>query len=85
MSRRPGLIARFTGLIRGWAAGWLRDREEESPRAVYEHAISERVKQYRELKEAVAGILYMRNKLEGELEERRSRITEEYNKIRGGS
>ena len=82
MSRRPGLIARFTGLIRGWAAGWLRDREEESPRAVYEHAISERVKQYRELKEAVAGILYMRNKLEGELEERRSELTRTHSDIR---
>ena len=48
---------------------WMRDREEDNPRAVYENAIQERVTQYRELKEAVAGILYMRNKLEAELEE----------------
>ena len=82
MARRPGLIARFTGLVRGWAAGWLRDREEESPRAVYEHAIAERVKQYRELKEAVAGILYMRNKLEGELQVRRSELTRTHADIR---
>lgn len=82
MSRRPGLIARFTGLFRGWAAGWLRDREEESPRAVYEHAISERIKQYRELKEAVAGILYMRNKLEGELEQRRNELARTHGDIR---
>ena len=82
MSRRTGLIARFTGLVRGWVAGWLRDREEESPRAVYEHAIAERVKQYRELKEAVAGILYMRNKLEGELEQRRSELTRTHADVR---
>lgn len=82
MSRRPGLVARFTGLIRGWVAGWLREREEESPRAVYEHAISERVQQYRELKEAVAGILYMRNKLEGEIEQRRRELTRTHEDIR---
>jgi phage shock protein A len=70
-SRRPGLFARFFGLVRGGLAGWLRRREEQSPAAVYENAIGERVVQYRELKEAVAGILYMRNKLEGEIDERR--------------
>ena len=73
--RRPGLITRFFGLIRGAATGWLRNREEDHPRAVYEQAISERVKQYRELKEAVAGILYTRNKLEGELQERRAEFS----------
>ncbi len=82
MSRRPGLIRRFFGLFRGWATGWVRDREEESPRAVYEHAISERVRQYRELKEAVAGILYMRNKLEGELSERRAELARTHEDIR---
>ena len=71
MTNRRGLWSRFTGLIQGLFAGWLRDREERSPRAVYEHAIHERVKQYRELKEAVAGILYMRNKLEAEIRDRR--------------
>ena len=74
-TQRPGLIARFTGLIRGLFTGWLRDREEQNPRAVYENAIAERVKQYRELKEAVAGILYMRNKLEGEIADRSKEIS----------
>lgn len=74
MSHRPGFFARLFGLIRGRATGWMRDREEDNPRAVYEHAISERVAQYRELKEAVAGILYMRNKLEAELGERRAEL-----------
>lgn len=74
MSQRPGIMARFVGLLRGLATGWMREREERNPKAVYEHAIAERVKQYRELKDAVAGILYLRNKLEGELAERRREL-----------
>jgi len=70
-SRRPGLLARLVGFVRGSLGNWLRGREADNPQAVYENAISERVKQYRELKEAVAGILYMRNKLEAEIAERR--------------
>ena len=73
-SRRPGLLARLVGFVRGSLGSWIRGREAENPRAVYENAISERVKQYRELKEAVAGILYMRNKLEGEIAERRGEL-----------
>ena len=42
--------------------------------AVYERAINERVRQYAELKRAVAGILYMRNKIEGEIRERRAEL-----------
>jgi len=74
MTTRRGLWSRFTGLIHGLFAGWLRDREERSPRAVYEHAIHQRVGQYRELKDAVAGILYMRNKLEAEIGDRREEL-----------
>ena len=66
-----GFLSRLGRLVRGGFAGWVRDREERNPRAVYEQAIDERVRQYAELKTAVAGILYMRNKLEGEIEERR--------------
>lgn len=73
-TRRPGLIARFVGLLRGAFAGWLREREEQNPGAVYENAIAERVAQYRELKRAAAGVLYMRNKLEGEIAERRGEL-----------
>lgn len=75
MSDRPrGFFARLTGLFRGMMTGWMRDREEDNPRAVYENAISERVRQYRQLKDAVAGILYMRNKLEAELGDRREEL-----------
>jgi phage shock protein A len=57
--------------MRGLFGGWIRDRENRSPQAVYEQAIEERVRQYAQLKQAVAGILYMRNKLEAEMRERR--------------
>ncbi|MDH3686943.1 MAG: PspA/IM30 family protein [Myxococcales bacterium] len=73
-SRRPGLLARLVGYVRGSLGSWLRGRETDNPQAVYENAITERVKQYRELKEAVAGILYMRNKLEAEIAERRGEL-----------
>src|SRR6516165_2826068 len=67
-----GFLARLARLVRGGFAGWVRDREERNPRAVYEQAIDERVRQYAELKKAVAGILYMRTKLEAEIDERRA-------------
>lgn len=72
--RQGGLIRRIRGLIHGLFATWVADREGESPRAVYERAIAERTRQYGELKQAVAGVLYMRNKLEGEIRERRMEI-----------
>jgi phage shock protein A len=69
--RRPaGLFRRLRGLIEGSFSGWLRAREGDNPRAVYERAIRERTRQYADLKQAIAGILYMRNRLEGEIRER---------------
>jgi phage shock protein A len=64
----------LTNLIQGLFATWLSDREGESPRAVYERAIADRTRQYAELKRAVAGVLYMRNKLEAEIRERSAEI-----------
>lgn len=85
---RPGLLARLFALLRGGASRWLRGREEESPHAVYENAIQQRLEQYQELKDAVAGILYTRNKLEGELGEHRrelARTQEDLQRaVRGG-
>jgi phage shock protein A len=69
-------------LIRGMFAIWVRDSERQNPRAVYEQAIDERTRQYRDLKEAVAGVLYMRNKLEGEITERRADIARMHGDIR---
>jgi phage shock protein A len=61
------MTSRLRSLIHGLFAGWVRDTERRNPRVVYEQAIEERTRQYRELKDAVAGILYMRNKLEAEI------------------
>ncbi|MGH0031116.1 MAG: PspA/IM30 family protein [Myxococcota bacterium] len=83
MNERPrGLFARFSHLVRGMFGVWLRRTERQNPAAVYEQAISERTRQYRELKEAVAGILYMRNKLEAEINERRVEIARLHDDIR---
>ena len=83
MSYRPrGLLGRLRSLIHGVFALWVRDNENQHPRAVYEQAIEERTRQYRELKEAVAGILYMRNKLEAEITDRRVEIATAYDEIK---
>jgi phage shock protein A len=79
--RHRGLFQRMGNLLRGLFAGWIRDRENRNPRAVYEQAIAERTRQYAELKQAVAGILYMRNKLEAEIQERRAEIAQAHQDI----
>jgi phage shock protein A len=60
-------IARVSNLVRGVLARWLGEREHKNPGAVYESAIQERVVQYATLREAAAGVIYMRQKLEKEL------------------
>ncbi len=82
--RSRSLIARLRNLVHGIFAIWIRDSERQNPRAVYEQAINERTRQYRGLKEAVAGILYMRNKLEAEISERRVEIARFLEDIRRG-
>jgi len=80
--RPRSLLGRLSSLVRGMFATWVRDSERQNPRAVYEQAINERTQQYRDLKEAVAGILYMRNKLEAEITERRAEIARIHDEIR---
>jgi phage shock protein A len=83
MTRRPrSPIGRFFALLRGGFAGWVRRREQRSPSAVYEDAIQERTRHYADLKRAVAGILYMRNKLDGEIGELRAELARTHEEIR---
>ena len=82
LEQRPSMLARLRSLIQGIFGGWVRRRENRSPEVVYEQAIGERVRQYRELKSAVAGILYMRNKLETEINERRAEIARLHDDVR---
>jgi phage shock protein A len=80
--RPRSLSGRLRNLIHGIFAVWIKDSERQNPRAVYEEAINQRTRQYRELKEAVAGILYMRNKLDAEIVERRAEIARLHDDIR---
>ena len=82
MDRPEGFFARLRSLWSGIFRRWVREREHESPEVVYEQAIGERVRQYRELKSAVAGILYLRAKLENEISERRAEIARLHDDVR---
>jgi phage shock protein A len=72
------LFARLSNLVRGVLGRWLGEREHRNPGAVYESAIQERVVQYAKLREAAAGVIYMRQKLERELASR----SEELGRVR---
>jgi phage shock protein A len=61
-------FARLCNLVRGALSGWIGRREHRHPEAVYEAAIQERIGRYAKLREAAAGILYLRSKLGKELE-----------------
>lgn len=83
MSDRPrSLLGRLASVIHGVFGGWVREREQRHPRAVYEQAILERTRHYAELKRAVAGILYMRNKVEAEISELRNELASTNEDIR---
>jgi phage shock protein A len=60
-------FSRLTNLLRGMLTQWIGRREHRNPGAVYEAAIQERIDQYGKLREAAAGVLYMRTKLGKEL------------------
>jgi len=80
--KKPSMFSRLRSLFRGIFGSWVRDREHQAPEIVYEQAIAERVRQYRELKGAVAGILYMRNKIENEISDRRAEIARLHDDVR---
>src|SRR6266436_3316610 len=57
------LVGRVWNLLRGIAARWVGRRAQRHPDAVYVAAIEERVTQYAKLRQAAAGIIYLRSKL----------------------
>ncbi|HVO22699.1 MAG TPA: PspA/IM30 family protein [Candidatus Margulisiibacteriota bacterium] len=69
------LFARLQNLLRGLTAQWLGRREQRNPGAVYEAAIHERMEQYGKLREAAAGVLYMRSKLSKEVQLKSAELT----------
>ena len=48
-------ISRLKSLIGGKFSRWLKSREAHDPEAVYEAAISDRIRRYQQLKNAAAG------------------------------
>lgn len=59
---------RIGNLWKGFWSLWISDVENKNPEIVYEQAIDNRIKRHRDLKKAVGGIVYLRNKLTTELE-----------------
>jgi len=71
-----GFFDRLTQVWKGFLSLWVSDLENRNPEAVYEAAIEERIKKHRELKKAVSGIVYLRNKLQAELDQKEKSLAE---------
>ena len=71
-----GFFSRVANVLKGFLGLSVSNLENNNAEAVYESAIDERIKKHRELKKAVSGIVYLRNKLQTELEEKTAALTE---------
>ena len=69
-------FSRIFSLFGGKLRRWVKAREARDPEAVYESAIADRVRRYQQLKAAAAGVIYMRSKLERELKQKTTELTE---------
>lgn len=69
-------IRRLSNLFGGKLTRWLKRREARDPEAVYEAAINERLRRYQQLKNAAAGVIFMREKLERELRQKTAELAE---------
>lgn len=76
-----GFFDRLANVWRGFLSLWVSDIENRNPEAVYEAAIDERVRKHRDLKKAVSGIVYLRNKLSTELESKERELKEVMNQL----
>lgn len=71
-----GFFARVSNLWNGFLSLFVEGLENKNPEIVYEAAINQRVQQYQKLMKAVSGIVYLRNKLQKELEEKMAKLKE---------
>lgn len=71
-----GFFDRLSQLWKGFMGLWISDLETRNPEAVYEAAIQERLAKHRELKKAVSGIVYLRNKIQADLEAKQKELAE---------
>ncbi len=71
-----GFFERIGNLISGFFSNIMGTAEKSNPEVVYEAAINERIKRHAELKKAVSGIVYLRNKLESEREQKTKELAD---------
>jgi|TARA_B110000495_G_C23021913_1_gene606416 phage shock protein A len=71
-----GFFSRINNVWKGFLSIFVSDLENNNAEAVYRSAIEVRIKNYNKLKKAVSGIVYQRNKLQGELEEKQATLAE---------
>ena len=71
-----GFFDRLSSIWTGFLSLWISDLETRNPEAVYEAAIAERITKHRELKKAVSGIVYLRNKIQADLEAKQKELAE---------
>lgn len=71
-----GFFQRLANIWKGFLGLWISNIETNNPEAVYEAAIEERIKKHKELKKAVSGIVYLRNKTSAELEAKEKELKE---------
>ena len=71
-----GFFQRLANIWKGFLGLWISNIETNNPEAVYEAAIEERIKKHKELKKAVSGIVYLRNKTSAELESKEKELKE---------
>ncbi len=69
-------LDRLAQVWKGFLGLWISDLENKNPEAVYEAAIEERVRKHRELKKAVSGIVFLRNKTQADLETKERELAE---------
>lgn len=65
-----GFFGRLSNLWNGFLSLFIQNMENEHPEAVYEAAIQAQIQKYSELKKAVSGLVYLRNKLSTDLEKK---------------
>jgi len=69
-------FVRIANLWKGFLSLWISDYESKNPEAVYESAIEQRKIKYMELRKAVSGIVYLRNKLQNELQQKEAELVD---------
>lgn len=69
-------FSRLSNLWAGFLSIWIGGVENSNPAAVYEAAIDERVNKYQTLKKAVSGIVYLRNKIQAEIDQKTAELAE---------